>query len=309
MLRRETPTMETCRRCAAKVPWYAFFGNIALTLYKIVVGYLGSSPALIADGVHSFTDVIGTGVILLSTRVASRPADARHPFGYGKVEFMSSLFIYVVLILLSILIFIGGLVILTTGHYHAPHLVTFFAGLISAVYNLMLFRLGQCAGNRTTSPALLANSFESRADAISSVAVCIGILFAITIHPAADPIAAMVVGVVIFINCIQEGRKAVGGLMDESVSPPVVARIRRFIEEQPSVEAVQFLRVRPTGNGYWLDVGIGVAPQTAADRAQELAAEVRQAVLARSRQLSAVEVYVAPHAPAPAAATTSIREE
>ena len=287
--------METCRRCAARVPWWAFFGNLALTLYKISVGYLGSSPALIADGVHSFSDVIGTGVILMSTRVSSRPPDAKHPFGYGKVEFMSSLFIYVVLLVLSVVIFIGALVIFLRGHYHPPHLLTFFGGVISIIYNVMLYRLGRCAGNRTNSPALMANAFESRADAVSSTAVCAGILLAITVHPAADPIAAMIVGIIIFTNCIKEGRKAIGGLMDESVSPRVVDRIRQLVEEQPGVENVDFVRVRATGNGYWLDLGIGLSPTIPATQAQELAGEVKSAVLARSRQLTAVEVYVAPH--------------
>ena len=67
-----------CPGCARKVPWYAFFGNLALTVYKVVIGYLGGSPALIADGAHSFTDVIGTSVILISTRISGRPPDAEH---------------------------------------------------------------------------------------------------------------------------------------------------------------------------------------------------------------------------------------
>jgi divalent metal cation (Fe/Co/Zn/Cd) transporter len=83
--------------------------------------------------------------------------------------------------------------------------------------------------------------------------------------------------------------------MDESVSSQVVDRIRQVVQEQPGVENVEFVRVRATGNGYWLDLGIGLSPSLPAARAQELAVEVRQAVLARSRQLTAVEVYVAPN--------------
>ena len=144
-----------CVRCARRVPWYAFFGNLFLTVYKIIVGWLGGSPALIADGLHSFTDVIGTSVILASTRISARPADADHPYGHGKVEFMSSSFIYIVLVVLSIGIFTGGLLLLIHWELHAPSPVTFFGALVSIIYNVLMFRLGQCAGKRTNSPALL----------------------------------------------------------------------------------------------------------------------------------------------------------
>jgi len=291
-------TPERCKRCGRKVPWYAWGGNLFLTIYKVTVGILGGSPALIADGLHSFTDVIGTSVILVSTRVSGRPADDAHHYGYGKAEFMSSMFIYIVLIGISLFIFGGGLLLLISGHSERPHAITFFGGLISIIYNVIMYRMGQCAGRRTNSPALLANSFENRADAISSVAVCIGILLAITVHPFCDPIAAMVVGVIIFINCVTEMRKAMGGLMDKSLSPRVVRRIRQVVREQNGVAGVTFVRSRSTGGGYWLDLGIEVKRGTPVTRAQEIAAEVKEYLLGRSKQLEHVEIYVEADAPA-----------
>lgn len=288
------PSEETCRRCARRVPWYAFAGNLLLTFYKVVVGFLGGSPALIADGLHSFTDVIGTSVILASTRIAERPASPEYPYGYGKVEFMSSLFIYVVLVLLAAFIFLGGLLILISGHEEPPHLITVFGALVSVLYNVIVFRLGQCAGKRVNSPALLANSFENRADAISSIAVCIGIVLAITIHPAADPLAAMLVGIIIVINCIHEGKKAIGGLMDRSLSDRLVQRISELARSRDGVVGVRFVRSRSTGTGTWLDLGIEVPRGTVAARAKAIADDVRATMLASSRHFSAVEIYVAP---------------
>jgi cation diffusion facilitator family transporter len=269
---------------------------MVLTGYKVVVGYLGGSPALIADGIHSFTDVIGTSVIIASTRLSSRPADSKHPFGYGKAEFMSALFIYTVLVALAIFIFAGGLMLLLRGGHETPHLVTLFGGLVSVMYNVMMYRLGVCAGKRTGSPALLANAFENRADAISSVAVCIGIVLAITIHPAADPLAAMAVGVVILVNCIHEGRKAIEGLMDKSPSEVVVSRVRDFVQKQESVLDVSFVNVRPTGTGYWIDLGIQLTPELPVGVADDVARQVQQALMAQSPQLDEVQVYVEPKA-------------
>jgi len=276
------------------VPVLAFCGNLFLTFYKVVVGVLGGSPALIADGLHSFTDVIGTSVILASTRISARPADEDHHYGHGKVEFMSSIFIYVVLVVLAIAIFAGGLFILIHHSMRPPHVVTFFGAVVSILYNVIMFRLGQCAGRRNNSPALMANSFENRADAISSVAVCIGIALAIAVHPACDPIAAMVVGVVIFVNCIVEMRKAMAGLMDKSLGQDVVERIREVAAAQKGVTGVGFIRTRSTGAGFWVDLEIAVRPKTDISKAEGIADRVRRALMARSRHFATVEVYVAP---------------
>lgn len=290
------PSREICRACSRRVPWYAFAGNLLLTFYKLIVGFLGGSPALMADGLHSFTDVIGTSVILASTRISERPPDRGYPYGHAKVEFLSSLFIYVVLILLAIFIFTGGLIILIGGHEEPPHLITLFGGLVSVLYNVIMYRLGQCAGKRMNSPALLANSFENRADAISSIAVCIGIVFAILVHPAADPLAAMLVGVIILVNCYHEGKKALAGLMDRSLSDNLVDRIRAVAQSHDGVVGVKFVRSRSTGSGFWLDLGIEVNRGTAVTRAEAIARDVRATLLEHSRHFAAVEIYVVPQA-------------
>lgn len=289
------PNAETCQACASRVPVYAWIGNLVLTVFKLVVGFLGGSPALMADGLHSFTDVIGTTVILASTRISGRAPNRDFPYGQGKVEFMSSLFIYIVLIALSIFIFTGGLLILLSGHEDPPHLITVLGGGVSILYNILMYQLGQCAGTRTGSPALMANSFENRADAISSVAVCIGILLAVFVYPPADPVAAMMVGVIIFVNCLHEGKKALQGLMDHrSLSPEVHARIRAVASAHVGVTSVRFVKTRPTGTGFWLDLGIEVAPGTLVARADAIAGGVKETLLRRSEQFSAVEVYVLP---------------
>ena len=163
-----------CVNCARRVPWLSFWGNLTATIYKIVVGVLGGSSALIADGIHSFTDVIGTSAILISRRISDRPADEDHPFGHGKAEFMGSVFIYVVLLFLSVGIFIGGVFVIISGNIAEPRIVTILAAAISVFYNVLMFRLGSCAGSKNNSPALMANAFENRTDAISSVACVLG---------------------------------------------------------------------------------------------------------------------------------------
>jgi cation diffusion facilitator family transporter len=276
------------------VPWYAFGGNLALTVFKIVVGYLGGSNALIADGFHSFTDVIGTSVILVSCRISEKPADADHPYGHGKVEFMSATFIYLVLILLAIGIFAGGVSVIVHWEMRTPSFVTLLGGGVSIFYNVIMYRLGQCAGKRNSSPALLANSFENRADAISSTAVVVGIILAITVHPVLDPIAACVVGVIIFVNCVVELRKSMAGLMDRSLPGDAVLRIKHVALAQDGVDDVTFVRSRPIGTNYWLDIGVEVAPDLDVTRAESIASRVRGELMRRSQKFHTVEVFLEP---------------
>jgi cation diffusion facilitator family transporter len=285
---------ERCIRCGNRVPWISFWGNSTITVYKVSVGFLGGSAALIADGIHSFTDVIGTSVIIGTRKVSDRPADECHPYGHGKAEFMGSTFIYTVLLFLAGAIFIGGLLVILEGQIKTPRMVTVLAAAVSVAYNVFMYFLGTCAGKRNNSPAILANAFENRADAISSVAVIVGITAAILVNPIWDPIAAMIVGVIIFVNCLIELNKSLSGLMDRALSPEAVRRIRRIALAQVGVAGVDFIKTRQTGSDYWVDLGILVRENLDVARSDKIASAVRHELMRRSDRFRQVEVYVAP---------------
>jgi cation diffusion facilitator family transporter len=285
---------ERCIRCGNRVPWISFWGNTAITFYKISVGFLGGSAALIADGIHSFTDVIGTSVIIGTRKVSDRPADECHPYGHGKAEFLGSTFIYTVLLFLAVAIFIGGLLMILKGHMKTPRVVTLLAAVVSVAYNIIMYSLGTCAGKRNNSPAILANAFENRADAISSVAVIVGIAAAMLVHPICDPIAAMIVGVIIFVNCMIELSKSLSGLMDGALPSEAVGRIQRIVMGQKGVEGVDFIKTRQTGSDYWVDLGILVREDLDVAGSDKIASAVRNELIRRSEKLQNVEVYVAP---------------
>lgn len=282
-----------CQRCAHRVPWLSFAGNLCLTIYKILVGILGGSSALVADGLHSGTDVIGTSMILFSRRVSGQPPDERHPFGHGKVEFMGSAFIYVVLLVLGVGIFFGAIVVIASGELQSPGIVTLLAAGVSVLYNVIMYRLGSCAGRKINSPALMANAFENRADAISSVAVVVGIAAATFIHPILDPIAAMCVGVIIGSNAVMELRKSIRGLTDTAMAPAAIGHITELALARPGVSGVDYVKTRQTGHGAWVDVGIRVTGEADVVEANAIARAVRREVMERCEGVDRVEVYVA----------------
>jgi len=285
---------ERCISCGNRVPWISFWGNLTITVYKVAMGLLGGSSALVADGIHSFADVIGTSAIIGTRKISSRPSDEGHEYGHGKAEFMGSAFVYTVLLFLSSAIFIGGLLLILEGRMRKPHIVTLLAAVVSVFYNVFMYLLGQCAGHRNNSPAILANSFENRADGISSVAVIVGITTAIFIHPICDPIAAMTVGVIIFVNCLIQLNESMAGLMDRALPSEVIQRIKHVALAQKWVAGVDFVRTRQTGSNYWVDLGILVPRDLEVARSDNIASQVRNELMRRSERFHNVEVFVAP---------------
>jgi len=290
----QTMPDERCTRCGHRTPWICLWGNSGIAMVQILVGILGGSAALVADGFHTFTDVIGSSVIIAARKVAHGPADGCHPYGHGKAEFMGSTFIYAVLLCLACTIFLKSLFVIIGGQLQAPQFVTLLGSAVSVAGNSLMYFLGACAGRRNHSPAILANAFENRADALSALAVIAGIAAAIFIHPIWDPIAAMIVGVIILVNCLGELNKSLSGLMDRALPGDAVGRIRCVALAQDGVDGVNFVKTRQTGSDYWVDLGILVRENLDVAHADQIASAVRNELMRRSERFRQVEVYVAP---------------
>ena len=282
-----------CRACARRVPWASFWGNLGVAIYKLVVGLLGGSAALVADALHSFADVVGSTGIVLSTRISARDPDDAYPYGRGKAEFIGAVFIYVLLLVFATVIIAGAIRSLVVGETSPPHFVTILGAVVSVLYNGMMYRFATCAGMRTKSPAILADAFENRADAISSVACIVGIGGAMVIHPACDPLAAMAVGVIIMWNCQQQLREAARGLMDNGLGEQQIEFIKRTASRHEDVEGVAYVRTRQTGARHWIDLGIYVSADLDVATSDEIAEEVRDMLVGRP-EYHHIEIFVLP---------------
>jgi cation diffusion facilitator family transporter len=289
-----------CRRCAAVVPWFSFWGNLGLAVYKLIVGLIGGSAALVADAMHSFADVIGSTGILVATRVSAREPDARYPYGRGKAEFIGAAFVYTVLLFFAAGISIGAIRAMLAENPEPPKFFTALGALVSVFYNYLMYKYATCAGRRNNSPAILADAFENRADAVSSFACIAGIGGALLIHPICDAIAALVVGLVIFWNCQEQLRESARGLLDGGMPAAPLARMRTAIVATEGVRALAYLRSRQTGARFWLDVGIQVEPDLPVSEADAICAAVR-AIVERNPLCHHVEVYVLPMGDTPLA--------
>lgn len=287
----------SCLRCARKVPVVCIIGNGSLAVYKLALGFIGGSTALIVDGAHSMTDLVGSTNILIASRIAARPADDDHPYGHGKAEFIGGLAIYVVLLVLSTAMVAGSARIIWNGQVEAPHYITLLAAVVSVLVNYFMYLYGSCAGTRCNSPALMADAFENRADAMSSLAAVFGISGAILVHPMCDPIAAAIVGFMIMHNCVVQLKLSASNLIDRALPPEVAESVQQLVLTHAGVTSVDYLRSRQTGSQYWVDVAIRVDPQIGVAQAEKIAGGVRTDLMRRCDDFQHVEVFVVPTDP------------
>lgn len=285
----------SCNACARRVPWVSFWGNLSLAIYKLLIGIFGGSSALVADAMHSFADVVGSTGIVIATRISALEPDANYPYGRGKAEFLGAIFVYTVLLMFAIGIVYHAIVNMFADNLEAPHVLTLLGAVVSVLHNIFLFKYFSCVGRRNNSPAILADAFENRADAISSVACIFGIFGAMVVHPICDPIAALAVGIVIFWNCQEQLREAASGLMDRALDEDDRERIEHVLLDDEHVSKVAFLRTRQSGARYWMDIGLEVPAELTTTEADEVMNRLRQR-LARSPQYHFAQFFLMPEA-------------
>ncbi len=273
---------EKCIECGGKIPWVCFVGNSVLAVFKILVGIISGSKGLIADGLHSGSDVLATVMVIISLKISEKDADRTHPWGYGKIEYVGSTLVYIILFLLGGYIFIDATRDIITQKFGPPHIISLFAALVSIAANIILSSYGFCAGTRLNSPAMIANANENKADMLSSFAVVLGITGAHMGFAFSDSLAAIVVALIILKMSGSLFLEAIEGLMDKSIDRKAIGQIRDIALNQKGVYGVSRIQTRKLGGKSWIDMEILVDHHRSVTQANVICAEVRTAILRRA---------------------------
>jgi cation diffusion facilitator family transporter len=281
---------DKCAKCGKMVPWVCFFGNSLLALFKTFVGIVSGSKGLIADGMHSASDVLATIMVLISLRIAGRKDDNTHPWGHGKVEFAGALMVYTILLALSLLLFHDAVKSILEGNIKPPHIISFVAAAVSIIANYVLSGYGFCAGKQLGSPAMIANANENRADMLSSVAVVIGIIGANMGFIILDSLAAILVSLIIFKTALTLGIAAFKNLLDMSLPAEKEQMISRVVMQYRGVKGVGNIKTRRVGQQVWVDMEILVDAKQSVDEAHALVRELRQALMRKYKQIKEVSI-------------------
>jgi cation diffusion facilitator family transporter len=260
--------------------------NAGQATLKMLVGAVGNSPALIADGVHSLGDLLCNFMVLFAARIAHADADHNHPYGHWRFETIGTLILGIFLLAVGFGIAYDGVINIIHGETAKPGLYTIWAAVISIIANEILFRYTLKTANRINSDLLRANAWHSRGDSLSSVIVLVGLLGAIAGWTFLDAVAAIAVALFIGKMGVEWGWQAVMELTDAGLDEEELAEIRDTILTLPGVVHMHQLRTRKMAGKVFLDVHILILPYTSASEGHLIAEEVRVTLI---RQFDAIE--------------------
>ena len=230
--------------------------NLLLLVFKFVAGVLGHSAAMIADAVHSLSDFVTDLIVIVFVKISSKPEDADHAYGHGKYETLASCIIGLALIVVGVMMGYNATVkivdVVRNGtELASPGIIALAAAVLSIVLKERMFHLTRKVAREVDSPAVEANAWHHRSDALSSVGTAIGIGGAVLLGSkwaVLDPIAALVVSVFIVVQAAKILSDAIGQLMEKSLPRDVEQRICEIVYEEEGTSDIHHLRTRKIGS-------------------------------------------------------------
>ncbi|MBA2709492.1 MAG: cation transporter [Tatlockia sp.] len=267
----------------------AFLGTI-----KIIGGIIFHSHALIADGVHSFSDLLTDIMVVFASKYGSQDADISHPYGHQRIETAATLLLALLLVLAGAGIAWDSLDELINGHITKPGNFALIIALISIGANEALFHYTLKIGKHIQSSLIVANAWHHRSDAASSIVVTFGLLGSIFGFTYLDALAAIIVGLMIIKMGVNYGWSSVKELVDTAVEPAMFEKIETIIKSIDGVQKVHQLRSRSMGGDILIDVHIIVSPFISVSEGHYIAQHVHRALLDQLAAIKDVTVHVDP---------------
>ncbi len=274
--------------------------NALLAIVKLVAGLVGNAYALVADAIESGMDMIGSVVVWSGLRIASRDANERYPFGYGRAEAMAGAIVASLMLGAAAGISIEAVREIRTPH-HAPAPWTLAVLVVVIVVKEVLAKRVMAVGEATGSVAVAADAWHHRSDAITSGAAFIGISIAIIGGPGwepADDWAALVAAAVITVNGLLILRTAVADLMDKAPPPSLIQAVSEAAMATSGVLAIEKLKVRKTGTAFYVDIHVQADPAMSLHDAHILSGRVKGAIRQRVPAAAGVLIHMEPFEPA-----------
>ena len=278
--------------------------NIVLTVFKFVAGILGRSAAMVADAVHSLSDLLTDAIVLIFVHISNKPADSSHKYGHGKYETLATLIISVALLVVA-----GGIIynaiVLLIGWFRGediprPGMLALWAAALSIVLKELVYQYTVRKARKLGSQVLEANAWHHRSDALSSVGTLVGIGGAILLGSRwtiLDPIASMAVGLMIIRLGWKLLKQCIDDLMEAALPPEIEKEIYDIVSRYPDVSDLHNLRTRRVGSRYAIEFHIRMDGNISLVQAHSRAHYIEQALRARFGQNTHIAVHVEPTKP------------
>ncbi len=283
--------------------WVSLLSNIILTVLKLVVGFVFRSPVLLADGFHNAGDVVASAAALTSMRFSKRPADDDHPYGHGKAEVIGSSIVAIILGLAALYIAFEAIMAL----FEDPATASFIAlltAVISLVWKYVLYIYTMRVGKQENSKGLIATAYDHLADVFASLAAVVGIGLALIgdafgwpLLAYGDPLAGIIVSILVFRIAVEIGRESIDILMEKSVSVERLVAFEELIHTLPEVKRIDRLRAREHGHYVLVDIRIGVTGDLTIQEGHIISSELRNLIMEQNEDVDEVLIHLNPWYP------------
>ena len=255
--------------------------NISLATVQIIVGFISHSSALIADGVHSLTDLISDFVVLFANHHSSKSADEDHNYGHQRFENAASLFLGLSLLGVGIMMmWNAGYKIIFSTNKPIVQIQALWVALSALAIKEILFRYMLRVATKVRSSMLVANAWHARSDAASSFLVAVGIIGSLMGHPVFDIVGALIVGLLIAKTGFTFSWNSLHDLMDRATSAHEVEKIKQLIISLPEVKGYHKLRTRKMGDAIFVDVHIELDGEMTVKQSHDIETQIRKKVSA-----------------------------
>ncbi len=240
-----------CYWCARHVGGINLWGNIVLLVVKLLGGLFGRSQALIADAIHSLSDVVVSVLLIISLKVSASPPDEDHPWGHGNVEFIVSAIFGTLLVCAAVAITAVSITSIVQGNVYDTSILAVWAAVISVVANEIMFRHSLCVGRQVDSPVMIANAWENRADVWSL---------------------------------------GIKGMTDRSFDKAMLKQVKRIVMAENAVRDVSRLRARQIGQQNWIDIEAIFDPQIKVSEVKRIIRKIKKNVMDKFERVGDVVI-------------------
>ena len=284
-----------------RVTFVGLVVNLVLSLLKLAAGVVGRSGAMVADAVHSFSDLATDIVVIAFARISAKPRDTDHDYGHGKYETLATIIISIALGVVGAGILVNSIrgirTVIDGGLLPRPGAVALVAAVVSILVKEILYRYTVRVGRRIDSPSVVANAWHHRSDALSSLGTLVGIGCAFFLGDKwriADPIAALVVAVFIFKVAFDLIHTGLGELLEQSLPEEVEKEILGIVAADPRVREPHNLRTRRIGAAIAIEVHVRMDGKMTVEESHELTVDIEQRLRERFGEGTMIAIHVEP---------------
>jgi len=272
---------------AARSTWVSVGVNLLLTIAQIVAGVLTKSQGLIADGIHSLSDLVADFVVLLANHHSQKDADQDHPYGHQRFETAASLILGALLLAVGLgMLWSAATKLQSPESIATVHSAALWVAAAALAAKELLFRYMLAVAKKVKSSMLVANAWHARSDAASSLVVGVGIIGNLMGYPILDPIAAAIVGFMVTRMGWSFGWDALHDLMDRAVDEAEVQAIRTTLLDTPGISNVHDVRTRKMGDMIVVDAHLEVDATLSVEQGHDIAVAARERVMQHHRVLN-----------------------